>query len=300
MNLLLCTQSQKTLRRRVRVWVIYTVNRVLPRMRFSDVIGALQWCVTLRRIDIHSAVTTMSSFNAAPRVGHLERVKRMYGYLYKMRHGYNRVRTGEPDYSDVPIHNYDWSHSVYYNAKEVIPQDAPTPKGNRVTHTAYFDANLYHNVLTGKALTGVIHFLNQTMIDCYSRKQATVESATFGAEFIAGRTAMQQTKDLRTSLRYLGVPVNGPTYMFGDNKSMITNGSVPHSKLGKRHLALAYHEVRQAVASGMVVLTHVDGELNVADIPSKHWSYQKIWPLLRPLLFWHGDTAHVTKTKEPD
>jgi len=119
------------------------------------------------------------------------------------------------------------------------------------------------------------------MIDCYSRKQATVESATFGAaEFIAGRTAIQQTRDIRTSLRYLGVPITEPTYMFGDNKSMITNGSVPHSKLGKRHLALAYHEVRQAVAPGMVVLTHVEGELNVADIPSKHWSYQKVWPLL--------------------
>jgi len=132
--------------------------------QYQSMIGALQWCVTLRRIDIHSAVTTMSSFNAAPRVGHLERVKRMYGYLYKMRHGYNRVRTGEPDYLDVPIHNYNWSHSVYYNAKEEIPSDAPTLKGNRVTHTAYFDANLYHNILTGKALTGVIHFLNQTMI----------------------------------------------------------------------------------------------------------------------------------------
>ena len=83
---------------------------------------------------------------------------------------------------------------------------------------------------------------------------------------------------------------------------MITNGSVPHSKLGKRHLALAYHEVRQAVASGMmVVLTHVEGELNVADIPSKHWSYQKIWPLLRPLLFWHGDsTQDISKQEKPD
>jgi len=139
------------------------------------------------------------------------------------------------------------------------------------------------------------------MIDCYSRKQATVESATFGAaEFIAGRTAIQQTRDIRTSLRYLGVPITEPTYMFSDNKSMITNGSVPHSKLRKRHLALAYHEVRQAVASGMVILTHVEGELNVADIPSKHWLYQKIWPLLRPLLFWHGDTQDIPKQEKPD
>ena len=75
-----------------------------------------------------------------------------------------------------------------------------------------------------------------------------------------------------------------------------------HSKLGKRHLALAYHEVRQAVASGMVVLTHVEGELNVANIiPSKHcWSYQKIWPLRRPLLFWHGDTQDISKQEKPD
>jgi len=224
----------------------------------------------------------------------------MYGYLYKMRYGYNRVRTKQPDYSDVPRLNYEWSHSVYYNATEEKPKDAPTPKGNAVTHTAYFDANLYHNVITGKALTGIVHFLNQTMINCYSRKQATVESATFGAEFIAGRTAIQQTKDIRTSLRYLGVPITEPMYMFGDNKSMITNGSVPHSKLGKRHPALAYHKVRQAVASGMVILTHVEGELNVADIPSKHWSYQKIWPLLRPLLFWHGDTQDISKQEKPD
>ena len=207
--------------------------------QYQSMIGALQWCVTLGRIDIHhSAVTTMSSFNAAPRQGHLERVKRMYRYLYKMRYGYkNRVRTKQPDYSNVPRLNYEWSHSIYYNATEEKPKDAPTPKGIAVTHTAYFDANLYHNVITGKALTGIVHFLNQTMIDCYSRKQATVESATFGTEFIAGRTAIQQTKDIRTSLRYLGVPITEPTYMFGDNKSMITNGSVPHSKLGKRHLA---------------------------------------------------------------
>jgi len=77
----------------------------------QSMIGALQWCVTLGRIDIHSAVTTMSSFNAAPRQAHLERVKRMYGYLYKMRYGYNRVRTKQPgDYSDVPRLNYEWSH----------------------------------------------------------------------------------------------------------------------------------------------------------------------------------------------
>jgi hypothetical protein len=51
--------------------------------------------------------------------------------------------------------------------------------------THYVDANLYHNVLTGRSVTGVLHFLNGTLIDWYSKKQATVESATYGSEFVA-------------------------------------------------------------------------------------------------------------------
>ena len=46
-------------------------------------IGALQWAVSLGRFDIHTAVMTMGSFRVAPREGHLQRLKRVYGYLRK-------------------------------------------------------------------------------------------------------------------------------------------------------------------------------------------------------------------------
>jgi hypothetical protein len=39
-------------------------------------IGALQWMVTIGRFDILTAVTTMSSFRAAPRVGHFRKVRK--------------------------------------------------------------------------------------------------------------------------------------------------------------------------------------------------------------------------------
>jgi hypothetical protein len=72
--------------------------------------------------------------------------------------------------------------------------------------THYVDANLYHNVFD-REITGVLHFFNGTPIDWYSKKQATVESATYGSEFVAARTCVEQIIDLRHTLQYLGVLV---------------------------------------------------------------------------------------------
>ena len=80
---------------------------------YLSLIGQLQWLVALGRFDIFSAVTTMSRFRTAPRKGHLERLKRMYGYVWDTRKFAIRIRTGEPDYSMFPDQHFDWSYSVY-------------------------------------------------------------------------------------------------------------------------------------------------------------------------------------------
>jgi hypothetical protein len=68
----------------------------------QSMIGALQWMVTIGQLDITTAAMTMSGFRVAPRTGHLERLKRIYRYLSKIRHLAIRVRTDEPDYCDLP------------------------------------------------------------------------------------------------------------------------------------------------------------------------------------------------------
>ena len=75
--------------------------------RYQSMIGALQWAVSLGRFDIMTAVMTLSAFRAAPRVGHLERAKRIYGYLCKFKHAALRVRTAEPDYSALPEQDFE-------------------------------------------------------------------------------------------------------------------------------------------------------------------------------------------------
>jgi len=84
--------------------------------------------------------------------------------------------------------------------------------------------------------------------------------------------------------------------MFGDNESVVKNSTVPHSQLKKRHLALSYHRVREAIASGIIVFHHIRGENNPADILSKHWGFAQVWKVLQPLLFWTGETNIISDT----
>ena len=107
-------------------------------------------------------------------------------------------------------------------------------------------------MLSGHLVTGILHIINKCPIDWYSNKQGTVKMVTFVSEANAARTAMEQIIDLRGSLRYMGVPLRDSSYMFGDNKTVIDSGSLPHAKLHKRHTMLSYHHVREAIASGMV------------------------------------------------
>jgi hypothetical protein len=171
--------------------------------QYQSVVGSLQWAIALGRLDIATAVMTLSSFRSAPRKGHLDRAKRVCCYLAKMKHAIIRFRTGTPDYSDLPIPAYDWERSVYGDVIEDTPEGAPEPLGKPVTTTHYVDANLFHCMLTGRSVTGIIHLLNQCPIDWFSKKQATVETATYDSEFVAARTCVKQIMDLQTTLRYL-------------------------------------------------------------------------------------------------
>jgi hypothetical protein len=150
-----------------------------------------------------------------------------------MRFASIRVRTEEPDFSDIPDPEYNWAYTVYGKIKELLPKDAPKPLGKYVTLSHYVDANLMHDITSGKLVTGILHLVNKTPIDWYSKKQATVETTTYGSEFVAARVCVEQIIDLRTTLQYLGVPVRDKSYMFGDNKSVVDSSMQLHTKLHK-------------------------------------------------------------------
>ena len=263
--------------------------------QFQTLIGQLQWLISLGRFDIAVHVMSLSRFRAQPRKGHLDRAKRIVGYLLFLPDGAIRFRTGEPDFSSLRDQEYDWTRTVYSGACEQIPHDIPQPLGKHVQTTHYVDANLHHDLATGKAVTAVLHFLNQTPIDAYTKRQSTVETATYGSEFVAARTAVDQIIDIRTTLRYLGVPIRDMSYMFGDNRSVVTSSTIPNSTISKRHHLASYHRVREAIAAKFISFHWKDGKSNPADILSKHWEFATVWPMLKPILFWRGETATQLK-----
>ena len=149
---------------------------------YLTMVGQLQWLITLGIVDIQAQVISMSRFRTVPRYGHLERLKRIYAYVIRTNDYAIRFRVMEPDYSYLPEQNFDWTHTVYGDDQEIITQNIPDPLGKAVTTTTTVDANLNHCLAAGRSLSYCLHFVNHTPIDSYSKRQATVQTATYGSE----------------------------------------------------------------------------------------------------------------------
>ena len=254
---------------------------------YLTMIGAMQWAVALGRIDIYCATMTMARFRSAPRQGHLDRLKRVYSYLRNYKKTAIKFNTEVPDYARFKTKNQEWGH-IYHPCEEAIPDDMPKAYGKPVRITTFVDANLLHDKVTGRSATGIIHLVNKTPIDWYSKRQNTVETATYGSEFVAARIAVDQIVDLRYSLRMLGVPIDGPAWLFGDNLSVVNSSTIPSGQLKKRHNILSYHRVREAQAAKIVNFVHIDGKYNPADVLTKHMSSREWYELMKPLIFWRS------------
>ena len=106
----------------------------------------------------------------------------------------------------------------------------------------------------------------------YSKRQNSVQTSTFGSEFMAMRQAVELIQALRFKLRMFGIPLDGPASMYCDNEAVYKNIGHPDSVLKKKHHSVAYHMCREAVTSGMVRVAKEGTGTNIADLFTKHLS----------------------------
>ena len=83
----------------------------------------------------------------------------------------------------------------------------------------------------------------------------------------------------------LGVPLDGPALMLGDNMSVVLNTTVPSSVLKKKHLGIGFHRVREAIAAKVMRFAHIPSEDNLADIMTKPLPSATFYKLVKPVLF---------------
>ena len=103
----------------------------------------------------------------------------------------------------------------------------------------------------------------------YSKRQSTVETAVFGAEFQAMKAGIEASRALRYKLRMMGIPIEDPTFVYGDNMSVIHNVTKPESTLKKKSAQISYHFCQESMAMGESIATHISTHSNPSDICSK-------------------------------
>jgi hypothetical protein len=252
--------------------------------RYSQLIGVLRWAVELGRIDMYTEVSLLSQHLALPRVGHLEAVYHIFAYLNKHEKSSIIFDPTDPIPITPKTAKPDWS-SFYENIEEELPPRMPEPLGNPVNIHVFVDANHAGNVVTRRSHTGILVFVQNSPILWVSRRQNTVETSTFGSEFVALRNARDVTIALRYKLRMFGVPLEGPAQVYCDNQGVVKNTSIPESVLSKKHNAINYHAVREAAAAGVLEVHKEDTQTNLADLFTKVLPADRRRKLLGSILY---------------
>ena len=114
-------------------------------------------------------------------------------------------------------------------------------------------------------------------------------------QFVAAKTATEQIMDIRQTLRYLGVPIGAKSFLFGDNRSVVSSTTLPHSTLTKRHNILAIHRGREAIAAKLMAFYWIQSAYNLSDMLSKHWDHPTVYPMILKLLVTRGNTTLIPK-----
>jgi Reverse transcriptase (RNA-dependent DNA polymerase) len=236
---------------------------------YQSYIGILRWAVELGRVDLAHVAGAMARFSASPREGHLYEVLRIFAYCKKHIESKAVFDPQAKIFDNVNWLHHDWKQFYPDIVGEILPPGQPKGRGNPVQINLFCDAAHATCHVTRRSTTGIIIFINGAPISWYSKRQNTIESSTFGSEFVALKIAIEMNDALRYKLRMMGINIQGATNCFCDNKSVVTNSTIPQSTLTKKHNSIAYHKVRESVASDAVRIAHERGTNNLSDVLTK-------------------------------
>ena len=83
------------------------------------------------------------------------------------------------------------------------------------------------------------------------------------------KNRMETLQGLGYKLNMMGVPISGPSYIYGDNILVIQNTQRPQSTLQKNSNLIFYHAMSQSVYMGGSLTTHIPTNDNISDLMTK-------------------------------
>ena len=153
--------------------------------------------------------------------------------------------------SSVSIINF-YCREFYRDMVEDDPHQIPEPLGNLVYVRCFVDAEHGGNVITIRSHSGVLLFVDNSLIKSFRNPQNTYKPITFGSELVALRIVRDMTLEIRIKLKMFGVILAGPANTFCDNNGVVKNTIIPESTPSDNHNTIKYHCVPEAAAAGIM------------------------------------------------
>jgi hypothetical protein len=146
---------------------------------------------------------------ALPQKGHLEAVFHIYAYLKKKT---NSTIIMDLTYPDIYLKKFNdgaaWSN-FYGDIQEAIPPNIPKPKGKTLVITLFVDSDHANDKSLRRSRTGFILYPNSASVIWYSKRQGTIETSVFGAEF-AMRTGIEAGRALLLTIVVMKERITNP------------------------------------------------------------------------------------------
>ena len=162
----------------------------------------------------------MSSHIVLPREGHLEQVYHMFSYLKKYHNMELVFDPSEPEIEGSMFECQDWASSKFRHVLEEgreLPPNMPQSRGVGFVIRAKNNTDYAADTFTRQSRTGFIVYANCAPIFWFSKKQNSVESSSFGSEFMAMKACCEYLRGFRYRLQMMGIPCEVQAYIYRDN-----------------------------------------------------------------------------------
>ena len=251
----------------------FPINRIQPdRLKpedkinlvkqYQSLVGGLNWLSLSTHPEITTAVRLLSRHLRNPTQQHMDSAKRVLQWLKGVKtHGIRFTQGGDfaagiASWVDRPV---DITTTSAYTDANWGPQDASHPKPNETITQDECRSLLGHIVLR---MGGPV------LWDC--KREPRSSRSVCQAEILSMDEGCKSTLKIRNLLEDLSIPeANKPTPLFNDNRGAVDWSSGCNISKRLRHFNIREVAVRDDVDAGDIVIQHLPGKCNIADLFTK-------------------------------
>ena len=122
------------------------------------------------------------------------------------------------------------------------------------------------NYVTLCSRSVLVVFLNNVSIYWSLKNQTSYENSMSVSDLVEMNQACKYVSGIWYKLIIMGIPVEDPTYVCGDNQSVLANTTMPKSTIKKKSNVIVFHFVREWSARDECRMAHINTHIIFSDM----------------------------------